>query len=40
VQEERKLMNSSELVQAVMGLLLLTLVSGIWARLYVPPLGW
>ena len=40
MQEERKLMNSSELVQAVMGLLLLTLVSNIWARLYVPPLGW
>jgi hypothetical protein len=39
VQEEWKLMNSSELFQTVMGLILLILVSGIWACLWVPPLG-
>ncbi|MGD9028963.1 MAG: hypothetical protein PVG25_04055 [Anaerolineae bacterium] len=40
MQERWGLVNGSELVQTVVGLLLLILVSGIWACLWVPPLGW
>jgi hypothetical protein len=40
VQERSGLVNGSELVRMFIGLLLLILVSGIWACLWVPPLGW
>jgi hypothetical protein len=39
VQEKWRLGNSSDLVQAAMGLVLLILLTGIWACLWVPPLG-
>jgi hypothetical protein len=39
VQERWELVNSSDLLQAVMGLVLFILVTGIWACMWVPPLG-
>jgi hypothetical protein len=39
VQERSGLENTRELVQAAMALVLLILVTGIWACLWVPPLG-